>query len=122
MSFVTVYVIEWFNSAGQSLGGTDFSFVPGEGRVRYATIGPPGKVHPPGYPHSARTVERVEVIIPPGWEIDDAVRPSWLINRRGGRPERLEAAGVYLRAVRRSSGFATAEPVTSLACIAPQPG
>jgi hypothetical protein len=109
--FVTVYVIEWYTSACEPLGGTDFSFAPGEGRVRYATIGPPGKVHPPGYPHAARTVERLEVAVPAGWELDDTARPSWLINRRDGTAERLEAADVYIRAVRGSAGFSVTDPV-----------
>lgn len=114
MSYVTVYVIEWYNSAGRPLGGTDYSFSPGEGRLRYATVGLPGRVHPPGYPHSARTVGRVEIAVPHGWEIDDHDHPAWLINRRGGRPERLEAAGVYLRAARRSAGFSAAELVVQM--------
>ena len=113
MSLVTVYVIEWYDSADQSLGGAECSFRPGEGRVRHATIGPPGPVRPPGYPHSARTVERLEVAAPAGWELDDPDRPCWLVNRRAGRPGRLDAGGVYLCAVRGSAGFAVAAPLAA---------
>jgi hypothetical protein len=111
LSFVTVYVIEWYNSAGQALGCEDYSFAPGEGRTRYATIGPPGRIHPPGYPHAARTVERLMVAIPSGWVLDDPDHPAWLVNPQSVRPERLEAAGVYLRAVRGSAGFSVTAPV-----------
>jgi hypothetical protein len=102
---VVIYVVEWFDSAGRPVGQTDYLFSPGEGRVRYATVGRPARVHPPGYPHTCRGREQVAVVVPDGWALDDTERPAWLVNRRGGRPERLEAAGVYLRAVRGSAGF-----------------
>ena len=36
---VVIYVVEWFDSAGRSVGQTDYLFTPGDGRVRYATAG-----------------------------------------------------------------------------------
>lgn len=105
---VLIYVVDWDDSAGEPVGPIDYQFTPGGGLLRHATVGPPGRVHPRGYPHTCRDRGQVNVTVPDGWELNDPLRPAWLLNHRGGRPERLEAAGVYLRAARGSSGFSLA--------------
>jgi hypothetical protein len=105
---LVVYLIEWSDSDGRPLGCEDYSFAPGEGRVRHATVGPPGRLPLSGYPHAARTVDRLMVAVPSEWALDNPDHPTWLVNRGNGRAERLEAACVYLRAARGSVGFALA--------------